>query len=148
MVRWKPIYFEVYYSILDDVTVFICVYSMLNKFEYNHVLIYGHTLERCCLIRPFFTWPIPGTVNHFLISGKKIHFFIGSHKYLSVCYPVPGKYFQNKSCGVFLSVYKWAYDLNQKCHKRDPKFAPKCHKRDQAKYCIKRNSDYRISYEV
>ena len=36
----------------------------------------------------------------------------------------------------------------KKCHKRDPNVTPKCHKRDQTKYCIKRNPDDRISYEV
>ena len=58
------------------------------------------------------------------------------------------KYFQNKNCEAFLSVHEWAHDLYQKCHKRDPNVTPKCHKRDQTKYCIKRNPDDRISYEV
>ena len=66
----------------------------------------------------------------------------------SVCYLVLEKYFQNKNCEAFLSVHEWAHDLYQKCHKRDPKRRPKCRKRDQTKYCIKRNPDDRISYEV
>ena len=66
----------------------------------------------------------------------------------SVCYLVLEKYFQNKNCEAFLSVHEWAHDLYQTCYKRDPNVTPKCRKRDQTKYCIKRNPDDRISYEV
>ena len=87
----------------------------------------------------------------FVDFRAKISFFIGPRKQVfksSVCYLVLEKYFQNKNCEAFLSVHEWAHDLYKKCHKRDPNVTPKCHKPDQTKYCIKRNPDDRISYEV
>ena len=88
----------------------------------------------------------------FLISGKKLtFFFIGPHKQvfrLSVCYLVLENYFQNKNGCFFLSGHEWAHDLYQNCHKRDPNVSTKCHKRFQSKYCIKRNPDDGISFQV
>ena len=95
--------------------------------------------------------PIPGKVKLLLISGKKsaslldhISRFL-SHQFVTWYLRSISKTKTVKLCCPCMSEHMIYI---KKCHKRDPNVTPKCRKRDQTKYCIKRNPDDRISYEV
>ena len=91
--------------------------------------------------------PIPGKVKLLLISGKKsaslldhISRFL-SHQFVTW-------YLRSISKTKIVKLFCPCMSEHMIYIKNVPNVTPKCHKRDQTKYCIKRNPDDRISYEV
>ena len=91
--------------------------------------------------------PIPGKVKLLLISGKKsaslldhISRFL-SHQFVTW-------YLRSISKTKIVKLFCPCMSEHMIYIKNVTNVTPKCHKRDQTKYCIKRNPDDRISYEV